>query len=337
MAITTTGHQAPATKRVGLVPSVYDKIILIGADETPLLSMIGTQNVSGITHTWITDTLAKPKHNAKLEISDFTDERKSTKQETLNAVQIFTSEVSVSRTAQAVKTYGGKELEREVAKRAKEHKLDIEYAMFGLGRDSNAKVSVFKEPTRRDESTPAVMAGMFYYIAKGASAWDSAGSIGRRGNVLAFDSTKNWSGSASELTEERLNEVLQTIYNSGAKPKDVFIGANLKAAINKMATRQLGNEKTSNRYLSTLDTDFGVINFHLHRFLNKENGLDDVIIAGDFEYMKNGLLIPTTLNDVPTSKTAIFKRYYTECCLCVLNADAFAIGVGLSPVASKGK
>ena len=33
MAITSTGFQAPATSRQGLKPSVYDKIILIGADE----------------------------------------------------------------------------------------------------------------------------------------------------------------------------------------------------------------------------------------------------------------------------------------------------------------
>ena len=40
---------------------------------------------------------------------------------------------------QAVATYGGKELERETAKRAKEHKLDMEYAIFGLGRDADVK------------------------------------------------------------------------------------------------------------------------------------------------------------------------------------------------------
>lgn len=51
MAITSTGYQAPATQRVGLVPSVYDKIILIGADETPLLSMIGKSTVTGIFKT----------------------------------------------------------------------------------------------------------------------------------------------------------------------------------------------------------------------------------------------------------------------------------------------
>ena len=38
MAITSTGYQAPATSREGLKPSVYDKIILIGADVDPRLA-----------------------------------------------------------------------------------------------------------------------------------------------------------------------------------------------------------------------------------------------------------------------------------------------------------
>ena len=132
MAITTTGFQAPATKREGLKPSVYDKIILIGADETPMLSLIGTSSVKGIEHSWLTDSLAAPKKNAQLEISDFDDQIKSSVQKTSNAVQFFTSNVSVSRSMQAVATYGSKELERETAKRAK-------YAIFGLGRDADVK------------------------------------------------------------------------------------------------------------------------------------------------------------------------------------------------------
>ena len=139
MAITTTGFQAPATKREGLKPSVYENIILIGADETPILKLIGTSSVKGIEHSWLTDSLAAPKKNAQLEISDFDDQIKSSVQKTSNAVQIFTSNVSVSRSMQAVATYGGKELERETAKRAKEHKLDMEYAIFGLGRDADVK------------------------------------------------------------------------------------------------------------------------------------------------------------------------------------------------------
>lgn len=122
MAITTTGFQAPATKREGLKPSVYDKIILIGADEAPMLSLIGTSSVKGIEHSSLTDSLAAPKKNAQLKISDFDDQIKSSAQKTSNVVQIFTSNVSVSKSMQAVATYGGKELERETAKRAKEQK-----------------------------------------------------------------------------------------------------------------------------------------------------------------------------------------------------------------------
>ncbi|WP_180996435.1 SU10 major capsid protein [Campylobacter concisus] len=69
-------------------------------------------------HSSLTDSLAAPKKNAQLEISDFDDQIKSSVQKTSNAVQIFTSNVSVSRSMQAVATYGGKELERETAKRA---------------------------------------------------------------------------------------------------------------------------------------------------------------------------------------------------------------------------
>ena len=122
---------------------------------------------------------------------------------------------------------------------------------------------------------------------------------------------------------------MQQIWDSGATPKDVFIGAALKPAINKLATRQFGNEKAINSRVVSLDTDFGKVNFRMHRFLSAKYGLADTLIAGDFEFAKNGLFLPTEIEDVPTSKTAKQKRYYTECCLEIRNPAAFAIGVGL--------
>ncbi|EAU00357.1 SU10 major capsid protein [Campylobacter curvus] len=325
MAITSTGFQAPATKRVGLVPSVYDKIILIGADETPMLSLIGTSKVKSIKHSWITDTIGEPKKNAQIEISDFSGAGKSTKKQLDNDTQIFTTEVSVSKTMQTAQTYGGKELENEITKKAKEHKLDIEYALFGLGRDADAKKSVFKAATPRTDTTASEMAGIFYYVANGASAFTG----GKCGNVLAFDASGDWKGANTPLTEDVLSQILQQIWDSGATPKDVFIGAALKPAINKLATRQFGNEKAINSRVVSLDTDFGKVNFRMHRFLSAKYGLADTLIAGDFEFAKNGLFLPTEIEDVPTSKTAKQKRYYTECCLEIRNPAAFAIGVGL--------
>ena len=233
MARTTTGFQAPATKREGLKPSVYENIILIGADETPILKLIGTSSVKGIEHSSLTDSLAAPKKNAQLEISDFDDQIKSSVQKTSNAVQIFTSNVSVSRSMQAVATYGGKELERETAKRAKEHKLDMEYAIFGLGRDADVKKSVFKAPSVRTDATAGEMAGLFYFLAKGAGAFAS----GKHGSIVAFDSSGDWKGTATQLTETILSQLLQNIWDAGTTPKDVFIGAELKPAINKIVLR----------------------------------------------------------------------------------------------------
>ncbi|WP_258522372.1 DUF5309 domain-containing protein [Campylobacter hyointestinalis] len=143
------------------------------------------------------------------------------------------------------------------------------------------------------------------------------------------DANKWGTGECVALTEDILHQVLQRVWESGATPKDIFIGAELKKALNKMASRQFSNEKFINSSVVSLDTDFGKVNFRLHRFLSKEYGLEDCLIAGDFSYAKMGLLKPTFLSDVSTDKTAIAKRYYTEGCLEVRNADAFAIGVGL--------
>ncbi|OCR86686.1 hypothetical protein CFT13S00388_07990 [Campylobacter fetus subsp. testudinum] len=326
MAITSTGFDNTVTdKRVGLKSSVYDKIILIGAEETPLMTMLQTSPVKAIEHSWIIDNLAEPKKNAQLEISDFTGLSKSTKQKRTNSVQIFTTNIMVSETMQNVATYGGKELEYEVTKKAKEHKKDIEYALFGLGRDNDAKKSVLKAPTSRDDATAGEMAGIFHYVAKGKNTF----TAGKQGNILAFDESGDWSGTATQLTEAKLNQILQTIWDSGATPKDVFIGAKLKAAINAFASRQFGNEKMVNSSVVSLDTDFGKVNFRLHRYLSEQYELSDCLIAGDFNFAKLGMLVSTKLVDVPTSKTAKQKRYYTEATLEVRNADAFAIGVGL--------
>ena len=70
-------------------------------------------------------------------------------------------------------------------------------------------------------------------MAKGSAAF--AG--GKRGNVVAFDSSGDWKGTATQLTETILSQLLQNIWDAGTTPKDVFIGAELKPAINKIVFR----------------------------------------------------------------------------------------------------
>lgn len=323
MAFTSTGGNLnPATQaNVATKESIYDKILLLGADETPILSKIGTSNVTNIKHSWLIDEIANPTRTPKLEISDFTEDGASTKQKKENAVEIFTDDIMVSYSMRKIAMYGGKELEYQSKKKMKEHKLRMEKAILGLDG-----TTLFDAPVVRDGSTAGKMAGIFYYLAKG----DNAFASGVRGNITAFDSTNDWTGTDTTLDWDKFNQVLQSVYDGGEVPKDVYIGADLKPAINAFVTRQLGNEKAYNGMVSSIETDFGTVNIHLHRMFNQANGLNNAFIAGNFEYMKNGLLYSTMLEDVNTSKTADAKRIYTESCLEVRNANAFSAGVGLT-------
>lgn len=324
--VSTSGNINSTTgANVGIRESIYEQIKLIGADETPLLSLIGTSPVSNIKHAWLIDNLATPSRTPQLEISDFVGAGAITKQKQENAVEIFTSDIMVSKTMQKVKTYGGKELEYQTMKKLKEHKLSLEMAALGLGRDANAKVSVFEAPVVRTDEVAGETAGLFYFLAKGASAF----AAGKRGNILAFDATGDWTGATTVLDWDKFNTILQNAYDKGETPKDVFVGASLKKAINNFVTRQLGNEKMYNGRVVTLETDFGTINIRMHRMLSDAYGLGDTLLAGDFSYMKMGLLEPTNIEDVATSKTAKAKRIYTEGCIEVRNADAFVAAVGL--------
>jgi hypothetical protein len=331
MAITSTGYQSPAVSREGLVPSVHDTVILIGAQETPLLNLCGTSNVEGITHSWIIDKMPTPTNTPQLELSGFVGGQAATKQKNTNAVQITTTEVMVTKTMQKAKTYGGDELSWETQKQAKAHAIKLEYLMFGLGLNANAKLSVFQAPVVRTDTVAGQSAGLFYFAGKGASSFLS----GARGNVHAFDSNGDWSGTTNAaLTWDIFNQILQPIWAAGEVPKDVFVGSTLKAKINNFIAayglRYVNNgDKSFSPTVSVIETDFGTVNIHMHRFLTTQYGLGDAIVAGNFDYVKQGLLIPTEFADVPTDKTAIAKRYYTESTLECRNADAISIGVGL--------
>lgn len=335
MAITTTEFDSKHTQaREGLVPSVYDGIVQVGASDTPILSMIGTENVTNISHSWHIDVLREPKNAPKAEIYTYAkDTPTSSVQKNFNAVQKHLDQYQISHTQERVKTYGGVDQENYLrGKTAKEHALDIEFSFFGLGSDaSSAKTDVFSAPhVRSAHNDPGRAAGIFHFLAKGKDGFDK----GWRGNICAFDASKDWSGDATDLTWEKLMLALENIWKMGETPKTLFVGSKLKHKINKFVT-DFGSRTTPNKdkgfapTITTLDTDFGVIEIKLHRFLSEQHGLGDVFLAGNFEYMKNGLLMPTTHNPYETGSTSKGWAFETECTLIVKNADAFVAGVGL--------
>lgn len=309
---------------------VLDAVFLIGQDEAPIMTKIGKgSKAKGVLHSWITDRIPEPENKNFVEISAYPAAPKSTKQRTSNAVEIFMRAAGVSYDQSASANYGKDEMAHQYELAMKAQAKDVEYRILGLGRSSAVKTAVFMPPQeRQDNVTPGKMGGFFYYVSNGETAWDTSGDYGTRGNVLAFDSAKNWSGSLTNVTTAILEEITGKPYDEGARVKDIYVGRVLKAKVNALFARQWVNDKNANLNISQIELTNGIVNVHLHPFLSDKFGLEDVLIAGDFDFAKYAPLL-TTIKQVPETETAIKKMLYMSGCLEVRNSAAFSIGVGL--------
>ena len=77
-------------------------ITSISPDETPLLNKFGKSKVTGMTHSWICDSLGSPAENAQLEDATFTTTAATPRVKLDNYIQIFMRDCSVSDSQEAV-------------------------------------------------------------------------------------------------------------------------------------------------------------------------------------------------------------------------------------------
>ena len=324
MAILTTNTGV----KVGNKPSILDLVKLRGAWDTPLFSSFKSGKAVQINHSWLTDTLRPYKDNAQFEISDTATYSSGSKVLNTNTMQIFTTDVKVSKSQQATATYGAKSLQHELMKSAKEHAMDIEYALLGLGNqtDTATNAGLFADYTERvGNGTAGKMAGIFKWIPDANSVNTTGSDVSR---VAGTDAT---------LTYDMFQSILLPVWQEGGSASAVYVGPSLKKEINKfdvgnaMVTRVINDSNTYDPRITRVSTDFGIVDVKLHRFFIPQNGLDKVILAGEFSTCTVRNLIATNVEAVSNSDTADVKRYYTEATLEVLNPDLIACGLGLIP------
>ena len=299
---------------VGNKPSVLDVVLLQGATVTPFLSMIGRGSVTNILHSWITDKVRDARDNAQIEVSTTHNLPQGSKQKTSNVTQIFTNYVQVSFSEQGVSTYGQSELAHQLNKCAKEHTLDIERALLGL---NNA--SVFDAYTERQlNNVASKMAGVFHYVPD-AHRFNKGGA------------------KKVKLTLASLNDFLIPVWenNNTLLELNVFCSALLKRKVNDIAKDYLvhnNKDKEINYTVTKIYTDFGIVNFIPHRMFNKQNKLDDVMLAFDKSLISFKTLSKTGATNqtkMPSTETADVYRTYTEGTLEVKDNFALSSAEGI--------
>lgn len=177
---------------VGAKLDVSDEISMISPTNTPVVTMIGSKAAKEIVFSWQQDVLDPPVQNAANEGAQAPAASMNPTVMESNVQQIFTKTVQVTGSLEAISTYGrGSEFSYQLAKKGKEIKRDLEFALVGTRQVSST-------------SQPRMMAGVQAQIDPTMQ------------NVLA---------TAIVLTEQMILAASQAAYNTGAEPSKFLVAS----------------------------------------------------------------------------------------------------------------
>ena len=248
---------------VGNREDLLDIITNISPDETPLMNKFGRSKVTGMIHSWLTDSLDQPAQNAHLEDAEFSSTPSVPRVKLDNYIQIFMRDCMVTDSQEAVLKAGVKsEMAYQLAKVLKAIALDVEYAIV-----NNATAR------QGDATNAGLMGGIPYFI----------NATKLPNNVIA--------AAGSEVTEEEFNDAIQAAWKVGGTPDiAVMSGANKRvvSGFTGNADRQRSADSTKvKQIVNVYESDFGLVNTLLHRLMP-----DTRIDFLQSEYWKLAYLIP---------------------------------------------
>lgn len=173
--------------------SLLDVMNMLEPTDTQLLSGLMQGPANNTLHEWTIDTLETVGDNAQGEGADAPADASNDPTRPQNITQIFakTAKVTGSENADNLKRVAGKRMSRELVKKMKALKNDIEYALV-RGTIASGVASNSSASARR---------------LKGVKSWIT--SI-----------TSNYSGAT--LTETMLNDIFQKVWTNGAETDSVY-------------------------------------------------------------------------------------------------------------------
>lgn len=299
---------------VGNREDLSDKIYLIAPYDTPILSMIERVKATNRTHQWQTDTLASPSgSNAMIEGDAYTVGAITATTLASNVTQILTKSARVTKTQEAVTKAGrAKEMAREMAKKTKEIKTDLETSMLA----NTARVV-------GDDSTARVMGGIEAWLTSNVSR-GTGGSSGGSGTTAATDGTQR------VFTETLLKNVLQSLADNGATESNVItVGSFNKQVLSGFAgnaTRMIDN--TGKKLVTSVEvyvSDFGELRVKYCRHQRTRSAL---IINPDL--LAAAYLREWEITDLPETSSTYAKILEGEVTLEVRNQKGMGIVADLT-------
>jgi len=274
---------------------LLDVITNISPDKTPLFSSLRKTTANNTLHQWLVDNLESPgdpedPENGQEADVHCTPEASDADFEDLevpcrlnNLTHIFRKTFDVSDTQRAVNTAGMSDmLAYQIRKQSKVLALMIEYALIWSRR---AQQSADQHPGDcASGSGCRKMDGI-----RVATAWDDTDfdclKDDEQGTV--YDPA----GSPfTELTPEILDNLNQLMWEKGADPKNIWVGAYQKRKISSFCLdcTQKTIAATDKKLVNSIDvyeSDFGLRRINLHRYMYSRE-----LLMTDEEYLAIAIL-----------------------------------------------
>lgn len=272
-------HQA-----VGDLDDITDEIYNISPTETPFLSMAARSKANGRYHEWQIDALASAADNSMIEGDDVTINTAAPTTRPGNWVQTLQKAISVSGVQEVVDKAGRKsELAYQIAKRGKELKRDLEFAISrNLASTAGAAASA------------AHMASSESWISTNKTDLGSGGTPttpGFSGTTVAAPTDNSTNGT---FIKTALDAVIQAVWSAGGEPKVILTGPFNKTKLSAFTGIATLYKEVPGVKQGTIvgGADLYVSNFGEHTVVPSRFNRDQTVQILDFDYWAVAYLRP---------------------------------------------
>jgi hypothetical protein len=269
---TTSAHSAIGN-REDLADIIYD----ISPVDTPFLSRAARNSATGVYHEWQTDALAAAAANAQIEGDDAAANTFSPTTRVGNYCQIARKVVSVSGTQRKVNSAGrADEFSYQVAKRGREMKRDMEYALTRNQASSAGGVGTARQ-----------LASLESWLATNYTSEGTGTAQTTPGFASGVVAAPTDSSVAGTFEKASLDSVIQKCWTQGGDPKLIMVGPFNKtkasgfAGIATLYKNVPGNEQAT----IIGGADLYVSNFGEHMIVANRFQRDQTALVLDMEYL----------------------------------------------------
>jgi hypothetical protein len=251
---------------VGNREDLTDMIWDVSPTATPIISAAGKGKSTNRTHEWQTDALTAVAANAHIEGDDADPSAPAATTRLSNYTQILKKHVVVTGTQEDGMNPAGrnKELAYQKARRLKEIKRDLEYAVAGV---NNPKVA-------GNDTTAREMGSIQTYLTSNTNF-----NTGDGADPAGNSADGRTDGTQRALTEAMLQDVLQSCFDNGGDPSLMVVGSYNKGVVSGFDGGQTAfQDKSDKKLVNAVDIYVG--DFHELR-----------VVADHFSRSRDALLI----------------------------------------------